>query len=151
MVISNMRVQIVYHDKEMPKLELVGGAKSNCYDLYTSEEVSIKAGESKQIPLGVSMRLPDGYEAHLAPRSSTFKNFGIMQTNSFGIIDNSYSGTNDIWKFQAYAVRDTTIPKYSRICQFRIEKIQPEFDFEEVEFLGGVQRGGFGSTGKGVE
>lgn len=142
-----MKIQIKYHDPDMPKLCLVGGIKSNWYDLYTAEEAEMFAGESRQISLGVSMKLPSSYEAHIAPRSSTFSKFGIMQTNSFGIVDNSYSGTNDIWKFQAYALRYTVIEKYSRICQFRIEKIQPEFDFEEVEFLDVYNRGGWGSTG----
>lgn len=142
-----MKIQIKYHDPNIPKLCLVGGVKSNWYDLYTAEQVMMLKGESRQISLGVSMKLPPFYEAHIAPRSSTFSKFGIMQTNSFGIVDNSYSGTNDIWKFQAYALRDTMIEKYSRICQFRIERIQPEFDFEEVDALDAVDRKGFGSTG----
>ena len=100
------------------------------------------------------MKLPLGYEAHVAPRSSTFNNFGVIQTNSIGIIDNSYSGTNDIWRFQAYCLEGkdiggsgTTIRKNDRICQFRIVKKQPEVEFDEVLVLDEIDRGGFGSTG----
>ena len=99
------------------------------------------------IPLGVAMKLPEGYEAHVVPRSSTFKKWGVLQTNSIGVIDNSYSGTNDIWRFPALAMRDTVINKNDRICQFRIMKRQPTIEFEEVDTLDSVDRGGFGSTG----
>ena len=93
------------------------------------------------------MKLPEGYEAHVVPRSSTFKTWGVLQTNSIGIIDNSYSGTNDIWRFPAYAMRDTEIKVNDRLCQFRIVKKQPEVEFIEVDKLGDIDRGGFGSTG----
>jgi len=139
-------IKIVYHDPTMPKIVNVEG-KSDWYDLRAAETVELKAGEYKLISLGVSMRLPDGYEAHVLPRSSTFKNYGIIQTNSQGLIDQSYSGTDDVWKFPALAMRDTVINKYERICQFRIEKRQPIVMFEEVTELGGEARGGFGSTG----
>ena len=105
-------------------------------------------GDYRLISLGVSMKLPDGYEAHIVPRSSTFKNFGVLQTNSYGVIDNSYSGTNDIWRFPALAMRDTIIHEGDRICQFRIEKKQPVVEFIEVDELDDTDRGGFGSTGK---
>jgi dUTP pyrophosphatase len=142
----NPTIKIVYHDPELPKIVNVEG-KSDWYDLRAAETVEMKAGDFKLISLGVSMKLPDGYEAHIVPRSSTFKNYGILQTNSTGIVDNSYSGTNDVWKFPALAMRDTVINKHERICQFRIEKRQPVVKFEEVSELGGVDRGGFGSTG----
>jgi dUTP pyrophosphatase len=116
-------------------------------DLRAAETVGLKAGEFKFISLGVSMKLPEGYEAHIVPRSSTFKNFGVIQTNHCGIIDNSYSGTNDVWMFPAYALRDTVISENDRICQFRIVEKMPEVTFEEVDELDDVDRGGFGSTG----
>lgn len=93
------------------------------------------------------MKLPDGYEAHIAPRSSTFKNFGIIQTNSVGVVDNSYSGDNDEWLMPVYALRDTVIKAGDRICQFRIVECQPEIVFETVEHLSVIDRGGVGSTG----
>ena len=117
-------------------------------DLRAAEEVSIKGGQFKLIPLGVAMELPHGYEALVAPRSSTFKNCGILLANSIGIIDESYKGDNDEWHFPAYAVRDTTIHKNERICQFRIIKHQPLIHLKEVDRLGNEDRGGIGSTGK---
>ena len=122
-------------------------------DLRAAEDVFISPGEFKLISLGISMKLPEGYEAHIVPRSSTFKHWGIIQTNHMGIIDNSYSGTNDIWKFPAYCLKatngklSTKIEKGDRICQFRIMKKQPEIEFDEVLFLDEVDRGGFGSSG----
>jgi dUTP pyrophosphatase len=105
------------------------------------------AGEDRLIPLGVAMELPKGFEAHIVPRSSTYKNFKIIQTNHFGVIDDVYNGDNDWWMFGAYATKDTVIEKGSRICQFRIMEVQPELEFYEVELLGNKDRGGFGSTG----
>ena len=116
-------------------------------DLRASETVSLSKGEFKLISLGVGMILPDGYEAHIVPRSSTFKKFHIIQTNHMGIIDNSYCGEQDEWKFPALAVEDTIINKNDRICQFRIVKKQPEIVFEQIEKLSHTSRGGFGSTG----
>lgn len=121
--------------------------KGDWIDLRANEDIVLHEGEFKLIPLGVAMKLPDGYEAVLAPRSSTFKNFGIIQTNSVGVIDNSYSGDNDEWKFPAYAIRETHIPRGSRICQFRIQEKMPTVEFNIVESLGGPDRGGFGSSG----
>lgn len=141
-----MKIQIKYFDKEINKITNVEG-KSDWFDLRAAETVELKAGEYKLIPLGIGMILPDGYEANIVPRSSTFKNYGIIQTNHYGVIDNSYSGDNDQWRFSAYATRDTIINKNDRICQFRINKKQPTFDFEEVEHLNDTDRGGFGSTG----
>ena len=108
----------------------------------------MKKGEFKLIPLGVAMELPKGYEAHIVPRSSTIKNFGIIQTNHQGVIDSSYCGDNDEWKMPVYAMRDTHIEVNDRICQFRIMENQPKIQFEEVKALTGVDRGGFGTTGK---
>ena len=136
-----------YFDKDIDKLEYIDG-KSDWIDLRASEEVELKQGDFKLIPLGVAMELPNGYEAHIAPRSSTFKNFGIIQANSVGVVDQSYCGDNDMWKFPAIAMRDTIIHKNDRICQFRIMRNQPEIVFKEVEKLEGNNRGGFGSTGK---
>ena len=116
-------------------------------DLRAAETVNLSKGEFKLISLGVGMILPDGYEAHIVPRSSTFKKFHIIQTNHMGIIDNSYCGEQDEWKFPALAVEDTIINKNDRICQFRIVKKQPEIVFEQVEKLSDTSRGGFGSTG----
>ena len=117
-------------------------------DLRCAEETTLKAGEFTYIPLGVAMELPKGYEAIVAPRSSTFKKFGIIMANSIGIIDESYCGDNDEWGFPAYAVRDTVIPKNERICQFRIVEHQPKIVLHEVPSLNNTDRGGFGSTDK---
>ncbi len=122
--------------------------KGDWIDLRAAETVSLKRGEYKLIPLGVGMILPQGYEAHIVPRSSTFKNFGIIQTNHMGVIDESYCGDNDQWQFPAFALRDTVINKNDRICQFRIVRKQPEIEFEITESLSDASRGGFGSTGK---
>lgn len=116
-------------------------------DLRCAETVELKKGEFKLIPLGVAMALPNGYEAHVVPRSSTFKKWGILQTNHMGVIDNSYCGDNDQWMFPALATRDVVIEKNDRICQFRIVENQPAISFETVENLGNEDRGGFGSTG----
>lgn len=117
-------------------------------DLRAAETITMKAGEYKAIPLGVAMELPEGYEALVAPRSSTCKAYGIMLANSIGIIDESYKGDNDEWHFPAYAVRDTVIPKDERICQFRIIEHQPRIGFVQVFRLGNPNRGGLGSTGR---
>lgn len=118
-------------------------------DLKANENVVVKAGKMALIPLGVAMKLPERYEAHLAPRSSTFKKFGILQTNSVGVIDNSYSGPNDEWKFPAFnpGPVDLEIHKGERICQFRIVERQPEIEFVEDDLSDQSDRGGFGSTG----
>ena len=116
-------------------------------DLRSAIDVELKANEFKLIPLGIGMKLPKGYEAHVVPRSSTFKNFGIIQTNHQGVIDESYCGNNDEWKFPAYAMRDSIINKGDRICQFRIIKRQPNIKFDIVNKLRDVSRGGFGSSG----
>ena len=140
-------ITVKYFHEDMEPLCYVEG-KSDWIDLRAAEEVTLKAGEFRLIPLGVAMALPEGYEAHLAPRSSTFKNYGILQTNSIGVVDWSYRGDNDEWKMPVYATRDVTIEKGARICQFRIMKNQPQLQFVTVERLDGPDRGGFGSTGK---
>ena len=117
-------------------------------DLRAAETVVMKAGEYRMIPLGVAMELPKGYEAIVAPRSSTFKKYGIILANSIGIIDEAYKGDNDEWNFLAYATRDTQIHKNERICQFRIIQHQPLIHLQEVESLGNIDRGGIGSTGR---
>lgn len=140
-------IQIQYLDDTIEKLAYIDG-KSDWIDLRSAVDVELKAGEFKLIHLGIAMKLPEGYEAHIVPRSSTYKNFGIIQTNHCGIIDSSYCGPNDYWYMPAYALRDTVIHKNDRICQFRIEKNQPKLVFEEVNELSGANRGGIGSTGK---
>lgn len=139
------QIKIVYHNKNLGKIESID--QGDWIDLRAAETVEMNAGDFKLISLGVSMKLPEGYEAHMAPRSSTFKKWKIIQTNSIGVIDNSFSGTGDIWRFPALAMRDTTIYEGDRICQFRIVKSQPEVEFVEVEELDAVDRQGFGSTG----
>lgn len=138
------KILIKYHT-DIEKIKDI--KEGDWIDLRAAEDVVMAKGEFKLISLGISMKLPDGYEANIVPRSSTFKNFGVIQCNHFAVIDNSYSGTDDIWKFPAYAMRDTVIHKNDRICQFRINKRQPEIEFVEVDKLDDKNRGGFGSTG----
>lgn len=140
-------IKIKYFTDAIDRLDYIDG-KSDWIDLRAAVDVIMKAGEFKLIPLGVAMKLPDGYEAHIVPRSSTFKNFGIIQTNHQGVVDGSYCGDNDQWYMPAYAVRDTEIHVNDRICQFRIMENQPKICFDEVEHLEGADRGGFGTTGK---
>ena len=139
-------ISVLYHDSELERLEKI--SKGDWIDLRSAEDVSMKAGEFRLISLGISVQLPKGYEAHIVPRSSTFKNFGVIQTNHYGIIDESYCGENDIWKFPAYALRDTEIHKNDRICQFRLFEHMAPIEINEVDHLDGEDRGGFGSTGK---
>ena len=141
-------ILIKYHSPKIEKLLPIQAEKSDWIDLRSAERVKLNKGEFALIRLGVGMKLPDGYEAHIAPRSSTFKNWGIIQTNSVGVIDNSYSGDHDEWKMPVYATRDTVIDVNDRICQFRIMKKQPIICFTEVDTLDSKDRGGFGSTGK---
>ena len=141
------QIKIQYKDETIERLKYIDG-KSDWIDLRAAEKIELKQGEFKLSPLGVAMQLPAGYEAHIVPRSSTYKNFGIIQTNHTGIVDETYCGPNDWWYMPAYALRDTVIEKNDRICQFRIQKHQPEVVFEEVDALTGQDRGGIGSTGK---
>lgn len=138
-------IYIKYFDQVLEPISKIAGG--DWIDLRAAETVEMKKGEFKLIPLGIAMQLPVGYEAHVVPRSSTFKNFGILQTNSFGVIDNSYCGDNDQWFFPAYAMRDTVIHKNDRICQFRIVEKQPEVNLICVNSLDNPDRGGHGSTG----
>lgn len=140
-----MNIKIKYF-ADIEKIEKI--VKGDWVDLRSAIDIELKAGEYALIPLGVGMILPEGYEAHVVPRSSTFKKWGVIQTNHMGVIDNSYSGDNDQWHFPAYALRDTVIHKNDRICQFRIMENQPKIIFKEVEHLDDKDRGGFGSTGK---
>lgn len=140
-----MNIKIKYHNKGIEKMTQI--PNGDWIDLRAAETVALKAGEFKIISLGVSMKLPDGYEAHVVPRSSTFKKWGVLQTNSMGVIDNSYCGENDIWRFPALAMRDTFIEEGDRICQFRIVKKMDPVEFVEVEHMDDADRGGFGSTG----
>lgn len=139
-------IKIKYLNDDIIRLEYIDG-KSDWIDLRAAEEVELKAGEFKLIHLGVAMQLPEGYEAHIVPRSSTFKKWGIIQTNHCGIVDNSYCGPNDWWRMPVFALRDTKIEVNDRICQFRIQKNQPTLVFNEVEEMEANNRGGFGSTG----
>lgn len=142
-----MKIEIRYLSDRIERLCYIDG-KSDWIDLRAAEDIEMKAGEFRLIPLGVAMRLPAGYEAHIVPRSSTFKNFGILQTNHMGVIDESYCGSNDQWFFPALAIRDTVIHVNDRICQFRIMEHQPSLTFVENDLLDNRDRGGFGSTGK---
>ena len=148
-----MKIKIKYFDnaKELNMIE-----KGNWCDLYANKDMFIPEGEKMMIPLGVAMQLPEGYEAHVVPRSSTFKTWGIIQTNHIGIIDNSYCGDNDQWFYPVYCLEPknfidnqygTLIRKGDKIAQFRIIEVQPKLEFEKVELLGNKDRGGFGSTG----
>lgn len=129
-------------------------------DLRAAKTMLIREKEYELIPLGISMKLPEGYEAIVAPRSSTFKNYGLIMTNSIGVIDNSYSGDEDEWHFPAYCLKGewlhivgeglvlgTKVKKGDRICQFRIQRKMPSVSFVKMETLGGENRGGLGSTG----
>ena len=127
-----MRIRIKYFTDKIEKLDYIAG-KSDWIDLRAAEEVELKKGEFALIPLGVAMELPRGYEAHVVPRSSTFKNFGIIQTNHMGVIDETYCGDNDQWFFPAYALRDTVIHTGDRICQFRIMENKPAIEFEKAQ------------------
>lgn len=148
-----MEIKIKYFNNEVKRLEKI--TCGNWVDLRAAEDVVLKKGEFKLIPLGIAMELPKGYEAHVVPRSSTYSKFGVIQTNHFGVIDGpdtksglgGYCGDNDQWHMPVYALRDTVIHMNDRICQFRIMEQQPEITFKEVESLGAVDRGGFGSTG----
>lgn len=142
------KIKIKYFDNDIDKLTYIGGNKSNWIDLRSAETVHLKKGEFHLVNLGVAMELPEGYEAHIVPRSSTYKNFKVIQTNHMGVVDHSYCGDNDVWMMPVIAMEDTVINKNDRICQFRIEKIQPEIEFEEVDHLDNIDRGGIGSTGK---
>lgn len=142
---DGLEIKIRYISTTIPHLEKI--EVGDWIDLYAAQDIKLEAGDFTLIPLGVAMKLPEGYEAILAPRSSTFKKYGIIQTNSIGVIDNSYCGNNDQWMLAVYATRDIRIPANARICQFRIQECQPKIKFVECDDLGSPDRGGFGSTG----
>lgn len=141
-------MEIKYFSDKIDKLKFIEGEKSDWIDLRAGEDVEIKAGEYKLIPLGIAVRLPKGYEAHVVPRSSTFKTYGLLQVNGMGVVDEAYCGDNDQWHMPVFATRDTKVFANDRICQFRIMEHQPSLTFVEVEKLCGEDRGGFGSTGR---
>lgn len=140
-----MEIDIKYFEKDTPRLHKI--SKGDWIDLYAAKDVALKAGDQTLIPLGVAMQLPENHEAIVAPRSSSFKTWGVLQTNSIGVIDNSYCGDNDEWKWSVYPTRDGIICKGDKVCQFRIQEKMPPIYFNEVESLGNPDRGGFGSTG----
>jgi dUTP pyrophosphatase len=140
-----MKIRVKYQNKETEQIRKI--SKGDWIDLRASETTELKQGEWKLIPLGIAVELPEGYESHIVPRSSTYKNFGIIQANHMGVVDNSYCGDNDWWYLSAIAMRDTVVHQNDRICQFRIAEKQPEFDIEIVEQLNNADRGGIGSTG----
>lgn len=139
-----MKLKVKYLADITPIKYITGG---DWIDLRTACDIHMAKNEARYIPLGVAIQVPEGYEAIIVPRSSTFKRYNIIQTNSIGVIDESYCGDNDEWKLPVYAIQGTDIPKDTRIAQFRIVKHQPEFEIETVDVLGNEDRGGFGSTG----
>ena len=144
---NKQTIRIKYFTDKIEKLTHIDG-KSDWIDLRAADNLCLKKGDFALVPLGIAMELPQGYEAHVVPRSSTFKNFGVIQTNHMGVIDESYCGDNDQWFMPVLAVRDTEIHVNDRICQFRIMEHQPTICFEECDRLDGSDRGGFGSTGR---
>ncbi|MHC9080518.1 dUTP diphosphatase [Bacillus altitudinis] len=140
-----MKIKIKYLDDTQTRISKI--EKGDWIDLRAAEDIVMSKDEFKLIPLGVAMELPEGYEAHIVPRSSTYKHFGIIQTNSKGVIDESFKGDNDFWFFPAYALRNTEVKKGERICQFRIIEKMLEVELIEVDHLGNDDRGGHGSTG----
>jgi dUTP pyrophosphatase len=141
----SLKIKIKYFNEDLPKVNKL--TQGDWIDLRAAKTIELKKNEFGLIPLGIALELPKGYEAHVVPRSSTFKNFGIIETNSMGVIDESYKGDNDQWFFPAYALRDTVIEFGERICQFRVIEKMPQIEFEEVSSLGNDDRGGLGSTG----
>lgn len=140
------RIRVKYFVNDLEPLEKI--AVGDWIDLRAAENVKLKRGDYYVIRMGVGMILPEGYEALVLPRSSTPDKFGIVVANSMGVIDNSYCGDADEWKFPAVAIRDTVIKKGDRIAQFRIVENQPKIIFETVSTLKSKSRGGIGSTGK---
>ena len=144
---ERVTLHIRYLSNKIEKLRYIDG-RSDWIDLRAAEDMAIQKGECRLIPLGVAIELPKGYEAHVVPRSSTFRNYGLIQANSFGVVDESYCGNEDQWFVPMYAIRDTEVHVNDRICQFRIMEHQPEIVFEETGRLLGENRGGFGTTGR---
>jgi dUTP pyrophosphatase len=142
---ETMEIKIKYLS-DIPKIKKID--KGDWIDLVAAQDVELKSGVQTTIPLGVAMELPKNHEAIVAPRSSSFKNWGFLQTNSIGVIDESYCGDNDEWKLSVYPTRDSSVKKGDRVCQFRVQEKMESISFVEVDALGNVDRGGFGSTGK---
>ena len=142
---NKLQIKIKYLDDSIAKLEKI--TIGDWIDLRAAEDIVMKQFDFKLIHLGIAMQLPEGYEANIVPRSSTYKNFGILQTNSFAVIDESYCGDNDWWRYPVVALKDTEIKKGDRICQFRINNKMPKIELMEVEILGNKDRNGLGSTG----
>jgi dUTP pyrophosphatase len=152
-----MDIKVKYHYDDLPRLQMTD--KGDWVDLYTAEDVIItNPVEFQLVNLGVSIELPEGYEANIVPRSSTYKNWNVLQSNHFGVVDEIFKGDNDVWKFPLLFVLTNqsiidemndqlVIPKHTRLCQFRINKKQPKLNFIEVEHLGNEDRKGFGSSG----
>jgi len=140
-----LEIKVKYHLDELERIKKI--RVGDWIDLRSAEKVIMPPGSYRLISLGISVELPCGYEAHIAPRSSTFINFGIIMVNSPGIIDETYCGNNDIWYFSAYALNTCNIKVNDRICQFRIVEKQQLAYITEVDFLENDDRGGFGSTG----
>jgi dUTP pyrophosphatase len=138
-------IKIKYFDDAEPIKQI---DKGNWIDLKANETIKYNANEFHMLKLGVAMQLPEGYEANIVPRSSTYKHYGIVQTNSYGVIDESYCGDNDQWRFPFYSLREGVINKGDRVCQFRINEVMGKIEFQVVDHLGNEDRNGFGSTGK---
>ncbi len=138
-------IKVKYFNDKLEKINKI--SIGDWIDLRSATTIKLKKGEFKLIPLGVAMELPKGYEANIVPRSSTYKNFKIVQTNHFAVIDESYCGDNDQWFYPVIAMEDTVIKFNDRICQFRINKKMEEIEIQQVETLGNDDRGGIGSTG----
>lgn len=138
-------IHVKYFSDKINKIEKI--EQGDWIDLRAAETITLAKGDFALVPLGVGMKLPANFEAHLAPRSSTFKKYKVIQTNGIGVIDNSYSGENDQWMMPVLAIEDTVIPENERICQFRIVERQPNVSIVEVDHLDDQSRGGFGSTG----
>lgn len=141
-----LNIKIKYFNDSFQKIEKI--PQGDWIDLRSAVDVKLKRGESTLIPLGIAMQLPKGYEAHIAPRSSTFKLYGVIQTNGLGIVDESYCGDNDQWFMPVYATRTTEIKAGDRICQFRLAQKMPKVNMCEEKNLSSENRGGHGSTGR---
>lgn len=152
-----MKLRIKYFENATKLTKIT---KGNWIDVYANKDVFVEVNERAMIPLGFALELPNGWEGHLAPRSSTFKTWGIIQTNSVGVVDDTYIGDNDQWHMPVYCLQGkdniivdgvkksgTWIKKGDKIGQFRIMEVMPNIEFEEVEHLENDNRGGFGTTG----
>ena len=148
-----MKIRIKYFEGAT-KLKKI--TKGNWIDVYARKDVFVPLAERAMIPLGFALELPKGWEGHLAPRSSTFKTWGLIQTNSVGVVDDTYIGDNDEWNMPVYCLKGhdskdgvagTLVKCGDKIGQFRIMEVMPELEFEEVESFGNMDRGGFGTTG----